>query len=74
MNHLEFAKEIYEANKRDAFYDMRDLAVIAHALISIAESLEKIARTKNEAYEAGYQAGMENLEAEIERALDREDK
>ena len=62
MNHLEFAKEIYEANKRDAFYDMRDLAVIAHALISIAESLEKIARA-----DALY-------ESELFRTLGEEDK
>ena len=73
MNHLQEAKSVADviAQNRDGSYEQYG---ILHALIAIAEQLERMNASKQEIYDQGYDAGIENLEAEIEYATKGMDK
>ena len=73
MNYLERAKDemhhYFEGN-----IHVEPNYIQALALIAIAEQLEKMNASKQEIYDQGYDAGIENLEAEIEYATKGMDK
>ena len=76
MNHLEEAKNNAECIAQNTGGEIEYTAYgVLNALIAIAEQLEIANKPRQEIYDEGYEAGLENVDAEIEFALGkREDK
>ena len=77
MNHLEEAKKIFKLASdtgQASELSYGEYALLAGA-IAIAEQLEIANKPRQEIYDEEYEAGLENVDAEIEFALGKlEDK